>query len=395
MNLVAYLKQHKAGFINLVAATYIMVMLPIYALKEPARMVQMEVDVLAKNIDSAMTLYAENCAFCHGMAGEGIGANPALNNPGITQMDYDNLYRTIAYGRYNTSMPAWTQADGGPLTDYEISQLVALMQNDWWAYVQDRVVNLGLQPLIPIVSQPDPELLERVAALPNGETLSQGISLYSEQCVSCHGPDGLGSKIATALNDPTLRATPQEDIEHTILNGVSGTLMAGWKNILTNDEVTALSTLVKEWDTIPSGTIPLPETPIHVTAESLQLGESLYASSCSRCHGVEGQGTPRAPSLNVKSFLEETNDLAMQQIISLGVPGTTMPAWETRLSEAEIQAIVGFIRAWEPTAPEVAVPARGPGGSGSGGRWQTPGSSSTEQKGPPWMRNGYPTEQAP
>jgi cytochrome c oxidase cbb3-type subunit 3 len=391
MKFFAYLKQHKTMFISLIAVVYIMALLPLYAWKEPVRMEKVELDLLTENIDSAMTLYAENCALCHGMAGEGIGPNPPLNNPGITQMDYDTLFKIISFGRYNTTMPAWGQEDGGPLTDYEISQLVALMQNDWWTYVQSRVVNLGLQPLIPFEAEPDPELLASVAALPNGSVLAAGITTYAAQCVSCHGADGLGTNIASALNNPDLREQPQEEIENTILNGVSGTLMAGWKSILTRDEIMSLSTLIKEWDTIPSGTIPAPETPIHVTAESLQSGETLYAENCSFCHAAEGQGTPRAPSLNVKGFLEDTNDMAMQQIISLGVPDTSMLAWGTRLSEPEIQAIVGFIRAWEPTAPEVAVPARGSGNSAGGGRWQNPGSNTDGSKGPPWMREGYPS----
>lgn len=46
------------------------------------------------------------------------------------------------------------------------------------------------------------------------------------------------------------------------------------------------------------------------------------------------------------------------------------------MSETDIQAIVGFIRQWEATAPEVAVPARGGGG------------------GPPWMRNTTTTTQS-
>ncbi len=387
MKLVNYFRHHITALISFLAVAYMMVLIPVYAWKEPDRMDRVELAVLTENVDAAMTLYAENCALCHGMAGEGIGSNPALNNPGLQQMDYDSLFKVISFGRYNTTMPAWGQEDGGPLTDHEISQLVVLLQNDWWQYVETRTINLGLQPLIPVISEPDPELLDAVASLPHGETLTLGITVYAEQCVSCHGPDGLGTSIATPLNDPLLRETPQEDLEQTIQNGVSGTLMAGWKNILTSAEVNALSTLIKEWDSIPSGTIPQPETPIRVTAESLQLGETLYASACSFCHGADGQGTPRAPSLNVKSFLEETNDLAMEQIISLGVPDTSMLAWETRMNEAEIQAIVGFIRSWEPTAPEVAVPARGNGGSMGGGRWSSPSTGSGGQGGPPWMGN--------
>ncbi|MBI3737563.1 MAG: cytochrome c [Chloroflexi bacterium] len=70
----------------------------------------------------------------------------------------------------------------------------------------------------------------------------------------------------------------------------------------------------------------------------------------------------RAPALNVKSFLTDTTDLAIQQIITLGVPGTAMPVWGDRMTKSEIQAVVGFIRQWEPIAPEVATPTRGGGG---------------------------------
>ena len=88
--------------------------------------------------------------------------------------------------------------------------------------------------------------------------------------------------------------------------------------------------------------------------------------------------------MNVKGFLDDTNDLAIQQIITLGVPGTHMPAWGDRLDGAEIQAIVGFLRAWEPEAPEVAEPARG----GGGPWWQSqsqPGGSGAQ--GPAWGQN--------
>jgi len=54
-----------------------------------------------------------------------------------------------------------------------------------------------------------------------------------------------------------------------------------------------------------------------------------------------------------------------------------MPAWGDRLSEAQIQAIVGFIRSWEATAPEIAQPVRvrGPwwqGNTTPGGGQQLP-----------------------
>jgi mono/diheme cytochrome c family protein len=296
------------------------------------------------------------------VAGEGIGATPALDNPALRSSDAVALTKIISRGLYGTTMPAWHVDDGGTLSDYQIATLVALIHSGDWQATQDRVVNLGLTPLMPFSAEPDPALLEAVGALPGGETLARGITVYAEQCVACHGADGLGTAIAPALNDPAVRTKPAADIERTILNGVAGTLMAAWQPVLPAEDVTALVTLITGWDTVPSGTIPEPDRPLPVTEESLALGADLYAQNCARCHGPEGQGTGRAPALNVKGFLTDTNDLAIQQIVTLGVPDTAMPAWGDRLADFEIQAIVGFIRAWEPTAPEVATPARGGGG---------------------------------
>jgi mono/diheme cytochrome c family protein len=200
--------------------------------------------------------------------------------------------------------------------------------------------------------------LEAVKTLPEGDVLAAGIELYASECVACHGVDGLGSSLAPALNDPAVRAKDPAELERTIRLGVPGTLMAGWEKALDDTQIAAALELITRWEEVPTGAIPAPEQPIPVTAESLALGAQLFSSSCANCHGPEGQGSQRAPALNVRSFLTNTADQAIQAIITLGVPGTSMPAWGDRLTEAEIQAIVGFVRSWEPTAPEVAEPAR-------------------------------------
>ena len=140
-----------------------------------------------------MSLYAENCSVCHGLAGEGIGATPPLDNPPCATAMPPTLAKTIARGRYNTAMPAWSKEDGGPLSDYQIAQLVLLIQQGDWQQVQDRVVNLGLAPQVPFTAQADPHILEQVKALPDGEQLAAGISLFRRECVACHGADGLGT----------------------------------------------------------------------------------------------------------------------------------------------------------------------------------------------------------
>ena len=362
------------SFIGLGALLLIVSALGLYILNEPVRIVQAQEDVLALQLDDAMTIYAENCSVCHGLSGEGIGATPPLNNPALLTMPYEDLYKTIARGRYQTAMPAWAIEDGGPLSDYQIDELVTLILHGDWRVTSDRVVNLGLAPLVPFITEPDPALLAEIGSLPDGATLQAAVTLFSANCVSCHGADGLGTGIAPALNAPAVREKTAEEITRIITYGNTGTLMAGWGNILASEEIAALASLVQRWDEIPLGTIPAPNVPISVTEESLAQGSQLFAANCSRCHGPEGQGTPRAPSLNVKSFLTNTNDQAIQQIITLGVPGTAMHTWGDRMTDTEIQAIVGFIRQWEPTAPEVAQLARP---SGGGPPWRQTNNSTT------------------
>ena len=354
---------------GLLATQFIVLGLGYYMLNEPARIIESQTQIQQIQLDDAMTLYAQNCSVCHGLSGEGIGSIPPLNNPALQTMAFDDLTKTIARGRFNTAMPAWSKEDGGPLSDYQISELVGLVQSGDWNATQDRVVNLGLAPLVPFTTEPDPVLFAEVANLPDGATLQIAITIFATNCVACHGADGLGSGIAPALNDPLVREKTPDELTRTVTFGNPGTLMAGWSNALTTEEIAAMVTLVQRWAEVPAGILPAPNVPIPTTEESIALGGSLFTANCSRCHGPEGQGTPRAPALNVKSFLTSTSDLAIQQIVTNGVPGTAMPVWGDRMLESDIQAIVGFIRQWETTAPEVAVPAKGGGG------------------GPPWMRN--------
>ncbi len=353
--------------IGILATAMIAAGLLLYAVQEPQRIIQAQAAQITWDLDEAMTLYAENCSVCHGLAGEGIGAIPALDNPALRAADLAALEKIIARGLFNTAMPAWSLEDGGPLSDYQIEQMALLVQQGDWGAVQERVVNLGLAPRIPFSAEPDPQVLEGLQNAPDGDLLAQGITLFAENCVACHGADGLGSSLAPALNDPAVRAQASDEILRTIQNGVPGTLMAGWNTALPESNQQALLALITRWDEVPSGAIPAPDRPIAVTTESLALGSELYAANCARCHAIEGQGTGRAPALNVKSFLTDTPDAAIQQIVTLGVPGTAMPAWGDRLTDVEIQAIVGFVRTWEANAPQTAVAQRGPWWRTSGG----------------------------
>ena len=68
--------------------------------------------------------FDQNCAMCHGLNGEGrAGATLAKDWPSI-RPDLA-IKATIERGIQGSAMPAWGQANGGPLSDEEINNLVA------------------------------------------------------------------------------------------------------------------------------------------------------------------------------------------------------------------------------------------------------------------------------
>jgi mono/diheme cytochrome c family protein len=93
-----------------------------------------------------------------------------------------------------------------------------------------------------------------------------------------------------------------------------------------------------------------------LTSENVQRGAATYQAQCAACHGVQGQGGV-GPALNNRTVLKNTLDSVFFSVIRSGVPGTKMPAWSVDyggpLTDEGVREVVAFLRAWEPTAPEI------------------------------------------
>lgn len=366
-------------WMGLLATLLIVVVLGVVALREPERQTEARTELRVEAVLSGTDRYAENCAVCHGAQGEGLGATPALNSAGVREMDYADVFKTIERGRYNTNMAAYAVHEGGIFTNAQIDSLVAVVQYADWAVVEARVAELGLTPPQPVVVELTDETLQMVRALPEGEQLASGLELFVTECAACHGGNAEGTTLAPALNNADLRATKTDaDLTRIVEQGVPGTLMAGWSRALTSEAVADVILLIRRWDELEAAGIEMPviETPeIDMSPEAVAQGQWLFDLMCTQCHGTGGYGSPMAPALNNKTFLSETPDAAIQRIISGGVPGTVMPAWGGRLTEADIAAITAYLRSLEPTAPAMAQTGTGTVGGaapqGVGPVWQT------------------------
>ncbi len=166
-------------------------------------------------LERGARLYADNCAVCHGTEGEGrVGVTLAKDWPSI-RPDIQ-VRRTIEDGIGNSPMIAWSQKNGGPLSNEDIDALVAYILS--W--------ETGGFRTIPATATPVPR--EIITPVPGVEgDPNQGAVLYDQNCAVCHGVDGQGRIGATLAKAwPAIR--PDLRIKTTISEGIENSAMPAW-----------------------------------------------------------------------------------------------------------------------------------------------------------------------
>ena len=104
----------------------LVVAFPVYKAVESSRRTDALRSQDAALIASGAQLWGLNCAACHGLNGQGVSA-PALNSPSSTPVSTQP--GIIRGGVPGTAMPAWWNEYGGPLTDQQITEIVAYIRS--------------------------------------------------------------------------------------------------------------------------------------------------------------------------------------------------------------------------------------------------------------------------
>jgi mono/diheme cytochrome c family protein len=86
-------------------------------------------------------------------------------------------------------------------------------------------------------------------------------------------------------------------------------------------------------------------------------GAALFKSNCAKCHGAQGNGGETAPTLHSKQFLGAISDGQIALLISGGITGSSMPAWNVDfggpMTDQQIQELVVYLRSLEKGAPSI------------------------------------------
>jgi mono/diheme cytochrome c family protein len=159
--------------VSLIALLVLVIALPVYALLEPARMSAAQGQLQGRFAADGAAMYVENCAVCHGSAGQGIGSMPALNQLGAGQASRNVLYATVANSPHGTVMSAWHVDDGSKLNSYQVQSLITLIMDGDWEQVGALADERGLEA--PQLRPADEEL-----------ATMEGTGDDPHECRACH-----------------------------------------------------------------------------------------------------------------------------------------------------------------------------------------------------------------
>jgi cytochrome c oxidase cbb3-type subunit III len=158
--------------------------------------------VAPTEITDFATLYAQNCAGCHGAEGRGGAAGELADPVYLAIADDAAIQKAAAGGIRGTAMPGFAQSAGGMLTDKQIDAITNGIRSHW------------SKPGILEGSNPPSYFAKSVG------NAGQGALVFKTYCGSCHGPDGRGGTKGSAVtNDVFLALVSDQSLRTVVIVG--------------------------------------------------------------------------------------------------------------------------------------------------------------------------------
>ncbi|MEP4036966.1 cytochrome-c oxidase, cbb3-type subunit III [Pseudophaeobacter sp.] len=173
--------------------------------------------------------------------------------------------------------------------------------------------------------------------------VSSGSAVFKTWCAQCHGSGAAGAKgYPNLLDDDWLWGGSVEDIHETITHGIrnedsddarySEMPAFGRDELLEKEEIDQVVNFVMSL----SGEAQ--------DASKVEAGAVVFEDNCSSCHMEDGTGdrSQGAPNLADALWLYGGDYAALSDTVANSRYGV-MPAWNTRLTEAQIRAVSSYV----------------------------------------------------
>ncbi len=359
----------------------------------------------ARHVREGGEVYFKNCFYCHGdkLDGKGHYANGFNPLPAnftdvgtIAQLQESYVFWRAATGGpglpkeatpWSSAMPVWQHL----LSEEEIWK-VFLFIYDYTGYVPR------------VMKEEGKTASSSGYTILNSQRIKYGVpismayaeeggkggakAVYEKRCVWCHGWEGGGDGPAAEFLNPRprdftaglykYRSAPfdsmfptDEDIFRTIRDGLTGTSMPGWGDVLSDGEIRELVTYIKKFAGVEEKVSATVGTGKQVSSseENIRKGKELFVDRCSECHGEAGHGDANKvlrtdwgervwPRDLTKpwTYRRGSEEKEIFTRISTGIPGTPMPSFadpenKKGLTEEERWHVVNYVRSIQKESP--------------------------------------------
>ena len=247
------------------------------------------------------------------------------------------FYATIVWGLYYVAAyPAWPLINGatqgflGFSTRAEVAADIAEFEAKQ-APMNDKLASVELTAIAD-----DAELL--------GYANSAGAAVFKTWCAQCHGSGASGAVgYPNLVDDDWLWGGDIESIHTTITVGIR---QPTDEDYLRQSEMPAFGRdeLLEDGQIDEVVNFVMSLSGDAQDATLVEAGAVVYEENCAACHGDEGKGDidQGAPNLADAIWLYGDSYDAIRESVHYARYGA-MPAWNTRLSEAEIRAVATYV----------------------------------------------------
>ena len=197
----------------------------------------------SSDLASGARVFRENCAVCHGAAGDGAG---------MAAHHFKTPPRDLTKGRFKFR----STASGQIPTDADLTRSIVQGIPSTGMVPQNHLSDADVQAVIAFVKSLSPRFTgatpPKTVTIPPAppstpEAVARGATVYVKgECAECHGKEGRGdgpSAKDLSVKPPDLTRRPLKsgptarDIVRTLLTGLDGTSMPSYYQVLEDDEI--------------------------------------------------------------------------------------------------------------------------------------------------------------
>ena len=283
-------------------------------------------------------IYNFRCYFCHGYSGNAKTLASSFLSPAPrdftstspTQLSKNAMIDAVTNGRSDTAMMPFKTI----LKENEIAAVVEFIRQEFMiskklntAYHTPENGWFGLDRYVSAFPFARGEIPLDTPWRDLTEEQQNGKRLFMSSCITCHDRSKVKSEGAIWELHPL--SYPRNNYSNTAT-----------KSLNTDTDSGASPYLVHE---VPPKIVGL--------SEQEQIGEKLFQNNCGFCHGADGTGRnwigsflqPHPRDLTGKKMSAITHQ-QLRQVIMNGLPGTTMSAWKSVLTDEQIESIIAYVK---------------------------------------------------